>query len=154
MAFLAKQIIRGSEARGDGDSAYMTRYAFPRILGMVRPCLHIFHRSDADELHDHPWGFVSVILWRGYIEETPTCHNGDVDSGWVDFEKRYHYTNRKRVWPGMILFRPATHVHRVELIDGKKAVTLVFMGVRRREWGFFTSKGWKQWQAYFKERGC
>jgi hypothetical protein len=54
----------------------------------------------------------------------------------------------------MILFRRGTHRHRVELIDGKKAVTLVFMGKRWREWGFFTSKGWQQWQAYFKERGC
>lgn len=146
---VAKQTIRGCEARGDGDSVYMVRYAFPRILGLVRMCLHIFHRSDADELHDHPWGFVSVILWRGYVEVTPcaTCGPFSNYSG-------CRYRQRRRVWPGMILFRRATHRHRVELIDGKKAVTLVFMGKRWREWGFFTSKGWQQWQAYFRERGC
>jgi hypothetical protein len=127
----------------------MTRYAFPRILGVVRMCLHVFHRSDADDLHDHPWGFVSVILWRGYVEVTPcaACSPCENSTG-------CNYRQRKRVWPGMILFRRATHRHRVELIDGKKAVTLVFMGKRWREWGFFTSKGWQQWQAFFKERGC
>lgn len=150
---MRKQIIYGCESRGDAQSPYLTRYAFPR-LGPVRPALHIFHRSDADELHDHPWPFVSIILWRGYIEETPTQHKSDGDLGLVDFEKRHHFTKRKRVWSGMILFRPATHVHRVELVDEKPAVTLVFFGVRCRSWGFFTRRGWQVFSDYFKERGC
>lgn len=133
MPMIYKQVIRGCEARGDGDRDYMTRYAFPR-LGVFRVCLHIFHRSDADELHDHPWPFLSVILWRGYVEVTPT--------------------GRQRKWPGMILFRSATHRHRVELIDGKKAITLVIMGKRIREWGFFTPQGWQRFTEYFREKGC
>lgn len=134
MKIVAKQIIYGCESRGDGKSPYMTRYAFPRI-GPVRMCLHVFHRSDADDLHDHPWPFVSVILWRGYREQSAGAR-------------------LKRKWPGMILFRPATHVHRVELVDGKRAISLVFMGRRIREWGFFTRQGWKLWTKYFAENGC
>jgi len=133
MMLAKKQIIYGCESRGDGDSPYLTRYASPR-LGPFRVCLHVFHRSDADELHDHPWGFASLLLWRGYVEQTPQ--------------------GRKRKWPGMILFRRATHSHRVELIDGKRAVSLVVMGPRRREWGFFTPQGWQQWKAYFLDKGC
>lgn len=155
---MKKQIIYGCESRGDAQSAYLTRYAFPR-LGPVRPALHIFHRSDADELHDHPWPFVSIVLWRGYIEETPTQFAVKWDAqgrevGQVDFEHRHAMTKRKRVWPGAILFRSATHVHRVELVDEKPAVTLVFFGVRCRNWGFFTRRGWQLFSDHFTERGC
>jgi len=147
--FVAKQVIYGCESRGDAKSPYMTRYAFPRI-GPVRMCLHVFHRSDADDLHDHPWPFISVILWRGYREVTPwrRAYSGPPSDGGPEFRRC------KRVWPGMILFRPAAHIHRVELIDGKRAISLVFMGRRIREWGFFTRHGWKLWTKYFAENGC
>jgi hypothetical protein len=130
---ISKFTIFGCEARGDANSAYLTRYNFPRI-GPVRLAIHVFHRSDADDLHDHPWPFMSIILWRGYVEETPS--------------------GRKRKWPGMILIRRAEHRHRVELIGGKKAITLVFFGKRWREWGFWTPLGWKQFEQYFREKGC
>lgn len=133
MKLITKKTIYGCDARGDGDSAYMTRYSLPRI-GPLRLAVHVFHRSDADDLHDHPWAFMSIVLWRGYIEQT--------DSG------------RKRKWPGMILFRKAEHRHRVELIDGKKSVTLVAFGKRWRDWGFWTPLGWKQFEQYFREKGC
>jgi hypothetical protein len=159
--------IFGCDARGDGDSAYLTRYRFPRI-GPFRPALHVFHRSDHDEMHDHPWPFVSVILWRGYIEETPSvCGWRDVTE-WDIYAMRdndpgaevspdgrqIRFRRRKRVWPGMVLLRRATHVHRVELVDGKRAVTLVVMGPRVREWGFWVGDRWQVFREYFKERGC
>jgi hypothetical protein len=85
-------------------------------------------------LHDHPWSFWSVILWRGYVECTPG--------------------KRRRIWPGMILHRRPEWRHRVELLNEKNAVTLVIMGRYVREWGFWTSKGWQHWQKYFAEKGC
>lgn len=133
MKFFRREIIRGCEARGDAESAYLTRYTL--VSGRHgKLCLHIFHRSDADELHDHPWGFWSLILWRGYIEQTPR--------------------GRKRVWPGMLLHRRATCSHRVELVNGRKAITLVWMGKSVQAWGFFTSKGWMHFREYFREKGC
>lgn len=158
MKLITKTIIRGCEARGDAGSPYLTRYTLPRI-GPVRANLHVFHRSDADEHHDHPWNFVSVILWRGYIEETKGLVKRDFHS-LCDYPKILIHglyevgSVRKRVWPGMILYRKAEHRHRVELVNGKKAVTLVFMFKRRREWGFFTKRGWQNWREYFAERGC
>lgn len=133
MRLFQKKTIYGCEARGDAGDAYLARYC---LIGgrFGQIALHVFHRSDADDLHDHPWPFVSIILWRGYIEQTP--------------EGRW----RKR--PGMLLFRRPEHRHRVELIDGKKAVTLVFMGPYVREWGFITAKGWQQWREYFRQKGC
>lgn len=130
---ISKKVIHGCESRGDDKSPYLTRYTLID-RDRYQLCVHVFHRSDADELHDHPWPFASLILWRGYVEQTP---NG-----------------RSRKWPGMLLFRRANHAHRVELIDGKCAATLVVMGKRERDWGFFTAFGWQEWRAYFRERGC
>jgi hypothetical protein len=130
---MTKKIIYGCEARGDADSPYLTRYTLVNTR-MFQLCLHIFHRSDADDMHDHPWNFASLILWRGYNEQT--------------------VMGKKRKVPGMILFRSATHRHRVELVNGKKAISLVVMSRRKRDWGFFTGDGWINWMNYFKQKGC
>lgn len=140
---IRKKIIYGCDSRGDAQSPYLTRWTL-LDLPFLSVCLHRFHRSDADEMHDHPWPFWSVILWRGYIEETPVL--------------MYNYPHgerkRRRVWPGMILRRQACWIHRVDLVDGKEAWTLVFRGRVVREWGFWTKHGWQRWREYFRERGC
>jgi hypothetical protein len=128
-----KKNIYGCDARGDADSVYLTRYIIFKT-DLISIYLHIFHRSDADDLHDHPWPFLGLILWRGYNEQTPQ--------------------GKRRFWPGMVLFRPASWSHRVELVNGKRAATLVIVGKRIREWGFFTSSGWVKWTNYFRKMGC
>lgn len=143
-----KRIITGCEERGDYDKPYLTRYTFFETKNL-QIALHIFHRSDANDLHDHPWNFVSLILWRGYIEETfefnPFFH-----------KDKYRITRRKqkRYYPGQILIRKAEHAHRVQLINGKKAITLVFMSRYIRQWGFFTKNGWSNFIDYFKINKC
>lgn len=130
---MKRKIIYGCESRGDGDSPYLTRWTlFSGKWGAVY--IHWFHRSDGDDRHDHPWGFWSLILWRGYIEDTP---NG-----------------RRRHWPGMLLRRPPEWIHRVELVEGRGALSLVVRGPYVREWGFHTPSGWEQWRAYFQRLGC
>lgn len=140
-----KKVITGCEDRGDKNSPYLTRITLLERgwLWLCVPgkeseklCLHIFHRSDSDDaMHDHPFDFWTLVLWRGYIEVMPG--------------------KRRRLWPGMIVFRRAEHTHRVELVNGKRAITLVWLCVRRREWGFHLKNGqWEQWQQYFRRRGC
>jgi|ERR1700722_3783114 len=83
---LTRKTIMGCDGRGDGESPYLTRLVIIDCpLGAAY--LHYFHRSDADEFHDHPWNFASLILWRGYFEVTTSGH--------------------RRYWPGMVLFRGA-----------------------------------------------
>lgn len=129
---MMKKIIYGCDARGDGADAYMIRWTLLRCR-WGRLYLHRFLRSDADVRHDHPWPFISLILWRGYIEDTPA--------------------GRFRRWPGQLLRRPADHVHRVELVGGQ-AWTLVWAGRVCREWGFHTLDGWECWRRYFERMGC
>lgn len=121
---------------------YLTRWYLVRNnrLGVF---LHLFHHSDEDRaLHDHPWSFVSIILWRGYIE-----HTGCKDPSCV----RPSHQHAKRKWPGMILFRPAEWRHRVELVDGRQAISLIIRFNRRRVWGYWFPSGFiahdKWWEA-------
>jgi len=140
----AEKIIYGCEGRGDANDPYLSRFTLLKSK-KLKIYFHKFHRSDADDLHDHPWNFVSIILWRGYNECT-------LNGGRNGLGKRT--TNKKRCYPGMILYRPATWVHRVELIKEKPAYTLVFTGDYVRYWGFIVDKGWQAFTEYFKENGC
>jgi len=141
MNLFKKILIKGCDARGDGDSPYLTRYVICWFKNL-KVYLHIFHRSDSDELHDHPWNYASLILWRGYREQT-------AGSGVRGEGKKYH-----RIYPGMLIYRPAAHAHRVELLNNKPAITLVFISGYKRSWGFFTPTGWRYWKDYFAEKKC
>ncbi|MDB4919826.1 hypothetical protein [Mucilaginibacter sp.] len=136
-------IIRGCEARGDAHSAYLSRWKiFQRNWGALY--FHKFHRSDADDLHDHPWNFISVILWRGYHEVVMDPDKPNVNGAYLC----------KRVYPGTIIYRKATHTHRVVLLGYKPAYTLVFRFKYVRFWGFYVRGNWQIFREYFKENGC
>lgn len=110
--------------------------------------LHKICRSDADrELHDHPWDFVSLILWRGYREEIDLLE-GVEGRELVDHVLRIQRTSRK--WPGMILVRRAEHRHRV--LVGKPAWTLVFTSKKRRTWGFWPWSGFVPWRTFIARK--
>lgn len=111
---------------------YLTRWYLFRSAPLAL-FLHLFHRSDEDRaLHDHPWSFITIILWRGYREFTP---------------KGVH-----RKWPGMICYRPAEWRHRVELINEKPAITLVLRFRERRDWGFWEKTGFIKWNKWWQEK--
>jgi hypothetical protein len=108
-------------------SVYMRRWRLlhTRWLG-VR--VHQILRSDADrELHDHPFDFLSVILWGGYREQR------------ADGERVCRA-------PALV-WRRAETLHRLELLAGP-TWTLVFRGPKRREWGFLTAAGWVHWKTF------
>lgn len=82
--------------------------------------------------HDHPWSFLTLILAGGYREHTPrgvTFHG-----------------------PGELLHRPTPWLHRLEL--DRPAWTLVFVGPRKRRWGFQTVTGWVHWKDFLRAKGC
>lgn len=123
--FLKKRIIPNCY-RGP----YLTRWYLLRTVP-VAIWLHQFHASDEDRAkHDHPFSFLTIILWRGYIEHT--------DSG------------ASRKWPGQVLYRPAEWKHRVELVDNKTCWTLVVRFKRHRDWGFWEPTGWVKWNVWLK----
>jgi hypothetical protein len=127
--------------RGDGDP-YLIRFVLfeSRLFSVF---LHKFIGSDDECPHCHPFAFISIVLSGGYWE---TIEAVDVDN---------HRTER-RIWNGFgnILFRKATHRHRVDLEPGVKAVTLVIAGPKTRPWGFYTQFGWMFWRDYRYTEHC
>jgi hypothetical protein len=98
--------------------------------------LHKFMRSDYERaLHDHPWGFLSLVLKGGYDEE----HDNNPQRERVTISHR----------PGAILYRPPKWRHRVILRDDKPSWTLVVVGPRVRAWGFWvTVSEWCPWKRH------
>jgi hypothetical protein len=146
MPFYKKQVIH-SEA---GDP-YLVRWSLD--FGAFTVKLHHILRSDEDrDMHDHPWSFVSVILWGGYWEHRPDPWAHESEAG----AAARHVSYRRWFGPGSVLRRPAPSIHRLELPLGKTAWSLVFTGRRLREWGFHTVCGWIPWRQYndAKEEGC
>lgn len=119
-------IVIDSEENGP----YMVRYKVFRCP-WFKVFLHHILRSDEDpELHDHPWNFVSLILWAGYFEILP-------GGGRV-------------VRPGEIVRHRAEDAHR--LILERPAWTLVAVTGKKRTWGFYgdgQSGGFYGWVPYY-----
>lgn len=114
---------------------YLTRIILVRFPSGAKLMLNYFHRSDEDRhLHDHPWDFTSFILWRGYIEVL----------------ERDSFS----IQPLQTIKRPAQWKHRVVLKDGKPALTLVFTGPNKREWGYHTPEGWISHTAWWRKENC
>lgn len=127
-------------------SVYMQRWRFlPDWMPGFR--VHKIMRSDEDrELHNHPFGFISVILKGGYFEFTE------------DGKKRWY-------GPGSVVLRPADTFHRIELglhpysaEDDYAAVTvpawtLVFRTSYFQQWGFKMNDGsFVHWKDFVAQR--
>jgi hypothetical protein len=119
-----------------GSDPYLYRwYLIPRN-NKLNVYLHRFYRDDDDRaLHDHPWWFISWMLWGGYFEVTPEGL-------------------RNRRWLS-VAYRPAIYQHRVVLRRQfphfglmRSCWTLVITGPKRRTWGFWCPKGFVPWHEF------
>lgn len=113
--------------------------------------IHKFVRSDEDRaLHDHPWDFLVIPVWRGYIEHR--------NARCTICGQRNSFCTRgqesRRVLPIVgTRFRRGEYRHRVELIDGKPSWSIFFRFRKRREWGFWDRLvGFIPWNKWWQER--
>ena len=117
------------------NEPYLTRYYLflkDRKWFPFNIFLHNFHKGDLDDLHDHPWPFITFIIKGGYWEHTP---NG-------------------RFWrsAGTIRFAGCHSLHRVELEPGVDVWTIFIPGPKLRDWGFLRKGEWVQHEQYLKEK--
>jgi hypothetical protein len=109
---------------------------FQRYRLLATPFLNIYvHRlckSDREKhMHDHPWSFITLILWRGYMEYMESYPEG-ISRKWLH-----------------IVYHKAEEVHKFKLLDETKSTwTLVITGPRRREWGYKVGSDWFDNQTY------
>ena len=118
------------------DKPYLERfYIFlkDRNHFPVNIFIHRFIKSDPDDLHDHPWAFITMILAGGYWEHT--------EDG--KFWRR----------PLSIRYSPANKFHRVELDKDIPYCWTLFIPLKQiREWGFKTDNGWIQHEKYINQK--
>ena len=97
---------------------------FTRYVLLKTPLVKVFlHRLVCPvwprRQHDHPWGYVAIILRGGYDERVQVGDHATCE--WYG--------------PGRVLFRTAEHTHSVTTRD-KPCWSLVVVGRKTREWGF------------------
>ena len=96
--------------------------------------IHKFLKSDPDDLHDHPWPYMTIILRGGYWEWT----NNRPTPQWKG--------------AGQIRFGHSTDYHRIELEPGVECWTMFVPGPKQRDWGFLVRNRWIQHEQYFQLR--
>lgn len=98
------------------------------------------------DLHDHPWGFVSIILRGGYEEEVAPCAVLDYFGGQT--YRALTCWSTRRTWRRWTAHRmPLTIAHRITATK-PNTWTLVLRGPTRRPWGFYVDGGWVVWDEY------
>lgn len=134
--------------RADGR-VYLERWGLshPRIGGVL------LHRMDAPDpgrdLHDHPWTFVTIVLWGGYTEERASARGAPMLAQIAD---RWPETCQRGVVEKVRPFRPRRmrldECHTITELTRRTSWSLVINGPRRRTWGFFMPDGWIDYQTY------
>jgi hypothetical protein len=139
---ICKSIFRHKDIVKDGILYLRRHYLSWRVwptwwpikrLPLIRVFLHLIKMPDTDRHpHDHPWSFLTIILWGGYWEAV--YQNKAQLAGEEQPLIRY-------LGPGSVVFRRAEHTHQIIKINGSAAWTLVFAGSSRRAWGFWGTDG-------------
>lgn len=116
----------------DHVTPYMHRYyllfndkiveeEFPKLP--INIMLHCIRSSDPDDLHDHPWWYVTIILKGGYWEVTP----------------------KGKFWRGIGHFRidNPRNLHRIEIPNNSNGSWSLFLrGPKIKDWGFMQKGKW------------
>lgn len=130
--------FRREEIDGDGACpTYLYRWTLLRLGRFLAVYLHHFVGNDwSRDMHDHPKRFITIGLKGRYREETPA---GSPFTG----TKLHDY---RAPW---IRTFPAEHRHRILARD---CWTLVIVGPKEREWGFWHQGRFIPWFAYVGDR--
>lgn len=125
------EVIDGAECFPE---PHFHRWTLARLPGGPAAYLHHFKSSDHwPNPHDHPKTFISIGLKGEYNEYS---FDGDRP-------EMHHF---KAPW---IRKFPPEHKHQIMLIQHKPVWTLVLVGPKRREWGYWTdSQGFVWWKTY------
>lgn len=146
------------------DYDHPERNYLTRIRLIQTPWFGIYlHRFDGPDprptLHDHPWGFRSLVLIGGYVEaleyadvDLTKARDGDswrlpvnADPTWPAGTFRYHGMWATHV-RGDVNRKRATDTHTIVHLLRVPTWTLMLVGRRRREWGYVDVDG--EWTRF------
>lgn len=140
--------VRMRLPRFDGQ-VHMDRWGFEleRIGGVF---LHRITAPDpGQDLHDHPWSFVSLILVGGYTEQRALSREAAdlacIAERWPETCDRGVIEHRGR-WS--VKAMRLDECHQIVDLGGRTCWTLVVHGPHRREWGFYLPAGFLSEHTY------
>lgn len=154
-------IIWGQEL-GKPECPYLKRW----VLNFGKFSIRLHHWMGSDDpryMHDHAWGFYTLVLKGGYTDVTEcSCFDGKVLSAAIDefgtqmyvICRRCQGTSRlkEHLGTGSFTYRPAHHKHTVQTDPGG-AWTLLFVGPFKRKWGFYVDGKLMGVREYFRKFG-
>lgn len=130
---------------GKPECPYMRRWVINFGLFAIR--LHHWVGSDDPRyLHDHPWWFITAVLKGGYTDVSAP------DPSKLDFGSDLWVVHRSRLRSGSIRFRPAHHIHTVQVNPGG-CWTLLITGRETRRFGYWVKGKWMNAKRYFLKIG-
>ena len=145
---------------GGKEDPYLLRWhILPRNKYGFNIYLHKMLRDDDPRgLHDHPWPFLSIILWGGYIEVVPkyrqlwqAVRDGRAVTIYRALAEAMDTIEITRRWLS-IRYRPLFWPHRL-MLRGKVSWSLVITGRVVQPWGFFCRKGWVDSRVFCDNTG-
>lgn len=161
--FLNRLLDHKTIVNCDRDPYLLRWYLFR--TARVSCFIHKFIRSDEDRaLHDHPWAFLVVPVWQGYVEHSDRRMDWNERMSWIiaSMDKNGAFSplppeplvaTQRRVWPfWSARWRPATYRHRVELIKDQPSWSVFFHFKREREWGFHPAEGFTLWNKWWEDK--
>ena len=134
--------------RGDGRVFLDRRgWKHDRVGGLF---LHRMAAPDpGPDLHDHPWAFLTIPLWGGYVEQRADTRSAPLYAAIAEQQgtppARGCLERRRPLRPR--LFR-LDECHQIVELRRRTCWTLVLIGPRRRRWGFYTASGWVDEATY------
>jgi hypothetical protein len=119
------------EKLGRPDCPYLIRWVLN--LGLFSVRLHHWLGSDDPRAHhDHPWWYLTLVLWGGYVDSFP----GGSD----------------KLGMGSMRFRRSSWIHTVKVNPGG-CWTLMLTGPEVRDWGFWVGGKFVRRNKYFFRHG-
>jgi hypothetical protein len=102
---------------------------------------NILHSDEDLHPHDHPWAFISLILWGSYLEEWRGAYED-----WM--YRRYGKLRQDVRSIGSLITHRAKDFHKLTLRTPSVWSLVFTFGKRRPSWGYQTPQGWIDFQAY------
>jgi hypothetical protein len=127
-AFMQRFEINDAE---NGEYLHRLKIVQTPLFGVY---VHRIFRPDVDRhLHDHPWWFAALILSGGYVETHQRSADAPVTT---------------RSWRRWSVHPVATgERHKIDIV-APNTRTLILVGPKTCDWGFWTETGKVGWETY------
>lgn len=122
------------------DQVYLKRLRIIQtpLFGLY---VHWIYLPDNDrDCHDHPWNFWSFVARGAYAEYVRTDP--------LEWPKQSHNVHQRFSLHRMTVEK----AHKITYVE-PGTITVLLIGRRTRDWGFWTDKGWVHWREYNTEAG-